>query len=99
MLYVLCGIIKTMASRAAALPFGIRIESGISTPSPAKIRQSQSFVDSQDIELPELKPPGLKGAGGGAALLKAAMRSLKEPPLGFSETGGAADGIGGGGRG
>src|SRR5262249_19206764 len=38
---------------------------------------------------PELRPPGLKGAIGGAAdLLNAAIRSLNELLVGFSETGG-----------
>ena len=40
---------------------------------------------------PELNPPGLNGATGGAALLNAAILSLKEPPLGFSDTGGGTD--------
>jgi hypothetical protein len=46
------------------------------------------------LELPDDSPPGLKGARGGAALLlKAAIRSRKDPPLGFSETGGGAEGF------
>lgn len=42
---------------------------------------------------PEPSPPGLNGAGGGVALLNAAIRSLNEPPLGFSDTGGGAEGF------
>ena len=49
---------------------------------------------------PELNPPGLNGATGDtAALLKAAIRSRNEPPLGLSETGGGADGFDDGGAG
>jgi hypothetical protein len=46
-------------------------------------------------ELPELRLLGLNGAIGGAeALLKAAMRSLNELLVGFSETGGGPLGLG-----